>query len=53
MLKNAQNIFTKTGDPIFTKLGMKYLRLQPIVVSANDGRRLTLTNFMVMSVLET
>ena len=34
--KNPSKIFSETGRPIFTKLGMKHRGLQPIIVCSND-----------------
>ena len=49
----CSKIFSTTGGQIFPELGMKYLGLQPIIVCSNDVPRMTLTNFMARSVLET
>ena len=38
-----------TGGPISTKLGMKHLELQPIIVCSNDNPGLTLTYFTARS----
>ena len=51
--KCSKIFFSTIGGPIFTKLGMPYLGLQPIKVCSNDGPRMTLTNFMARPVLET
>ena len=42
--KCSKIYLSRTGGPIFTKLGMLYLGLQPIVVCSNDGPWMTLTN---------
>ena len=49
----GNKILCAKSRPIFTKLGMSYLGLQPIVVCSNDGPRMTLTNFKARSVMET
>ena len=42
--KNLSKIyFSRTGGPIFTKLGMLHWGLQPIIVCSNDDPRVTLT----------
>ena len=46
-------IFSRTGRPIFTKLGMLHLRLQPIIVCSNDDPVVTLTYFTARSNLVT
>ena len=52
--KNPSKIFfSRTGGPIFTKLSMKDLGLQPIIVCSNDDPGVTLTYFTVRSNLET
>ena len=44
--KNPSKIFfSRTGGPIFTKLGMKHRGLQPIIVCSNDDPGVTLTYF--------
>ena len=45
--------FSRTGWPIFTKLGMLHRGLQPIIVCSNDDPGVTLTYFTVRSNLET
>ena len=52
--KNPSKIFfSRTGGPIFTKLGMQHRRLQPIIVCSNDDPGVTLTYFTARSNLET
>ena len=52
--KNPSKIFfSRTGGPIFTKLGMYYRGLLPIIVYINDDPGVTLTYFTAMSNLET
>ena len=52
--KNPSKIFfSRTGRPIFTKLGMKHLGLQPIINCTNDDSGVTLTYFMARSNLVT
>ena len=52
--KNPSKIFfSRTGGPIFTKLGMKHRGLQPTIVCSNDDPGLTLTYFTERSNLET
>ena len=51
--KNPSKIFSRTGGPIFTKLGMKHRGLQPIIVCLNDDPGVTLTYFTARSNLET
>ena len=51
--KNPSKIFSRTSRPIFTKLGMKHPRLQPIIVWTNDDPGLTLTYFTARSNLVT
>ena len=52
--KNSSKIFfSRTGGPIFTKLGMKHWGLLPIIVYINDDPRVTLTYFTARSNLET
>ena len=47
--KNPSKIFSGTGRPISTKLGMKHLGLQPIIVCSNDDPGMTLTYFTARS----
>ena len=52
--KNLSKIFfSRTGGPIFTKLGMKHWGLLAIIVYINDDPGVTLTYFMARSNLET
>ena len=52
--KNPSKIFfSRTGRPIFTKLGMLHWRLQHIIVCSNDDPRMTLTYFTARSNLVT
>ena len=52
--KNPSKIFdSRTGWPIFTKLGMYYRGLLPIIVYINDDPGVTLTYFTARSNLET
>ena len=51
--KNPSKIFSGTGRRIYTKLGMKYQGLKPIIVCSNDDPRVTLTYFMERSNLVT
>ena len=52
--KNPSKIFfSRTGGPIFTKLGMRHWGLLPIIVYINDYPGVTLTYLMAMSNLET
>ena len=52
--KNPSKIFfSRTGGPIFTKLGMWHRGLQPIVVCSNDDPGVTLTFFTARSNLVT
>ena len=52
--KNPSKIFfSRTGRPIFTKLGMQHWGLQPIIVCSNDDSGVTLTYFTARSNLET
>ena len=52
--KNPSKIFfSRTGGPIFTKLGMYHRGLLPIIVYINDDPGVTLTNFTARSNLET
>ena len=52
--KNPSKIFfSRTGRPIFTKLGMKHRGLLPIIVCSNDDPGVTLTYFMARSNLVT
>ena len=45
--------FSRTGGPIFTKLGMQHRGLQPIIVCSNDDPGVTLTYFTARSNLVT
>ena len=45
----TSKIFSRTGGPIFTKLGMYYWGLQPIIVCSNDDPGVTLTYFTARS----
>ena len=52
--KNPSKIFfSRTGGPIFTKLGMYHRGLLPIIVYINDDPGVTLTYFTARSNLET
>ena len=52
--KNPSKIFfSRTGGPIFTKLGMYYRGLQPIIVCSNDDPGVTWTYLTAMSNLVT
>ena len=51
--KNPSKIFSKTGGSIFTKLGLYYRGLQPIIVCSNDDPGVTLTYFTARSNLVT
>ena len=51
--KNPLKIFSGTGWPISTKLGMYHWGLQPIIICSNDDPRVTLTYFMARSNLVT
>ena len=51
--KNSSKIFSGTSELISTKLGLKHLGLQPIIVLANDDPGLTLTHFTARSNFET
>ena len=52
--KNHSKIFfSRTGGPIFTKLGMSHRGLLPIIVYINDDPGVTLTYFTARSNLET
>ena len=52
--KNPSKIFfSRTGGPIFTKLGMKHRGLLPIILYINDDPGVTLTYFTARSNLET
>ena len=52
--KNPSKIFfSRTGGPIFMKLGIKHRGLQPIIVCSNDDPGLTLTYFRARSNLVT
>ena len=52
--KNPSKIFfSRTGGPIFTKLGMQHRGLQPIIVCSNDDPGVTLTYFTARSNLVT
>ena len=43
--ENPSKIFTGTGMPISTTLGMYHRGLLPIIVGSNDDPRVTLTYF--------
>ena len=47
--KNPSKIFSGTGGPISTKLGMSHWGLLPIIVCSNDDPGVTLTYFMARS----
>ena len=52
--KNPSKIFfSRTGGPIFMKLGMKHQGLLPVIVYINDDLGVTLTYFKPRSNLET
>ena len=52
--KNPSKIFfSRTGGPIFTKLGMKHPGLQPIINCSNDDPGVTLRYFTARSNLVT
>ena len=52
--KNPSKIFfSRTGGPIFTKLGMYHRGLRPIISCSNDDPGVTLTYFTARSNLET
>ena len=51
--KNPSKIFSGTGRPISTKLGMKHRGLKLIKDCSNDDPRVTLTYFTASSNLET
>ena len=52
--KNPSKIFfSRTGGPIFTKLGMLHRGLLPIIVYINHDPGVTLTYFTARSNLET
>ena len=51
--KNPSNIFSRTGGPIFTKVGMEHRGLLPIIVYINVDPGVTLTYFTARSNLET
>ena len=51
--KNPSKIFSGTGWPISTKLGMLHRGLQPIIVCSNDDPVVTLTYFTARSNLVT
>ena len=51
--KNPSKIFSGTGKPISTKLGMLHRGLQPIIVCSNDDPGMTLTYFTARSNLVT
>ena len=50
--KNPLKIISRTGRPIFTKLGMQHRGHLPIIVYINDDPRITLTYFTARSNLE-
>ena len=43
-------IFSRTSGRIYTKLGMQYLALQPIIIYSFRAPMMTLTNFIERSV---
>ena len=49
----AKIFFSRTGGPIYTRLGMKHLRLKYYNVYINHDPAMTLTYFMARSSLET
>ena len=51
--KNPSKIFSRTGRPIFTKLGMWHRGRNPIIVCSNDDPGVTLTYFTARSNLVT
>ena len=52
--KNLSKIFfSRTGGPIFTKLGMQHRGRLPIIVYINDDPGVALTDFTARSNLET
>ena len=51
--RHPSKIFSRTGGPIFTKLGMWHRGLQPIIVCSNDDPGVTLTYFPTRSNLVT
>ena len=51
--KNPLKIFSGTGWPISTKLGMCHRPLQPIIICSNDDPLVTLTYFTARSNLVT
>ena len=51
--ENASKIFSRTGGPIFTKLGIQHRELLSIIVCSNDDPGVTLTFFTARSNLLT
>ena len=51
--KTPSKIFSRTGGPIFTKLGMYHRGLLPVIFYINDDPRVTLTYFTARSNSET
>ena len=51
--KKPSKIFSRTGGPIFTKLGIKHQGLQPIKNCSNEDPGVTLTYFTARSNLVT
>ena len=51
--KNPSKIFSGTGGPIFTILGMQHWGLQPIIDCSNDDPGLTMAYFTARSNLVT
>ena len=47
--KTSKIFFSRTGGPIFTKLGMLHQGLQPIINCSNDDPGVTLTYFTAKS----
>ena len=43
--KNSSKIFSRTGRPFSTKLGIQHWGLQPIIVCSNDEPGVTVTYF--------
>ena len=50
--KNPSKIFSETGRPISTKLGMSHRGIQPTIDCSNDDPRVTLTSISARSNLE-
>ena len=51
--KTSLKIFSRTNWRIYSKFGLYLWGLQPIIVCSNDDPGMTLTYFMVSSILET